>query len=201
MTAEDETIPIEPSTDLAAIELPARVGDELAAVYGADAVRTADDWLAALDAAVESADGESLGAADLCTTDDSPHVLETDDGRQAYQCAFDPIAVPFLTGQPATIRTRCVTTGATIRFSVADGTVRASPETAVFSVGVAPDVDATPPFTPAETYGIVCPYGNVYEDREGYRAWAARTDAATAALPLEYGVAIVGGLVERLAAE
>lgn len=197
MTDDPDLIRLDASTDLDDIDLPATLGDRLASLYGVDSVSTAEDWVAAISAAAEPTAGDSLGLDDLCTTDTSPHILETDDGTQAYQCVFDPMLVPFVTDAPATVRSECPTTGERVTFEVNDG-VRADTETAVFSVGIAPGAAGDPPFTPAETYGYVCPYGNIFADRAAYDAWADETDAITASLPLEYGVALVGGLARHI---
>lgn len=185
-------------TDPTEVSLPPTVGDRLAAQYGAVSVGTAADWLDALFEAIEPTGGGSLDASDLCTTDDSPHVIASADGTQAYRCVLDPMLVPFLTGDPGTVRSTCPTSDEAVAVDIADGTVDVTPETAVFSVGVDPEPTVDPPYTPAETYGHVCPYANVFADEEAYDAWAAKTAAATTALPLEDAVAVVAGLARRI---
>ncbi|WP_424019673.1 organomercurial lyase [Halorientalis pallida] len=199
MTAESDSIRIEPAFEPAAIEIPEPVGDRIADLYGVETVRTAEDWLVALATALDSTDGEPLGVADLCTTDESPHVLERDGERQAYQCVYDPMIVPFLTDEPADVTTACPTTGETVTLEIRDGAVDVTPETAVFSIGVDASGAAEPPSTPAESYGYVCPYGNAFADWDAYEDWAADTDAVTAAIPLEYGVSLAGELGRRMA--
>lgn len=199
MTAETDSIRIEPAFEPAAIEIPDSVGESLAELYGVETVRTAEDWLAALTTALEPTGGEPLGAEDLCTTDESPHVLERDGERQAYQCVYDPMIVPFLTDKPGTITTACPTTGETVHLEIRDGAVDVTPEMAVFSIGVDAGGATEPPYTPAESYGFVCPYGNAFADWDAYEAWAEGTDAVTAAIPLKYGVSLAGELGRRMA--
>ncbi|SDF14115.1 organomercurial lyase [Halorientalis regularis] len=199
MTAETDSIRIEPAFEPAAIEIPGQVGERIADLYGVETVRTAEDWLAALTTVLDSTDGEPLGVADLCTTDESPHVLERDGERQAYQCVYDPMIVPFLTDEPAAVTTVCPTTGETVTLEIRDGAVDVTPETAVFSIGVDASGATEPPSTPAESYGFVCPYGNAFADWAAYEDWAADTDAVTAAIPLEYGVSLAGELGRQMA--
>lgn len=194
---------IEPEIDPADIELPAALGAEIAAVYGVDSVETATDWLDALESGLEPT-GRTLGIDDLCTTENSDHVLTTPDGEQAYQCVFDPMIVPFVTGDPGTVRSACPTSGEETTIDIGVDGVYASPETAVFSFGVAANAAASlgdPPLTPRETYGSCCPYGNAFATRDAYESWAAETDAITTAVPLEYGVALVGEMANRLVSE
>jgi len=200
MTETHDSIRIEPTVELSDIELPVALGDGIAAFYGVETVATAADWLDALDAGLDTTDVTPMAVDDLCTTDDSPHVLETDDRTQAYQCVFDPMIVPFLTQEPATVRSVCPVTGTEVVFEISDGEVQARPESAFFSLGMDAATNATPPHTPEETYGVFCPYGNVFASRDAYTQWANETDAITTPLPLEYGVAVVGGLAQRLGA-
>lgn len=196
MTTTD-AIRIEPTVDVADIELDSALGDEIAAFYGVEAVRTVEDWLDAIEAGTTGAG--TLTADDLCTTDESPHVLETDGRTQAYQCVIDPMIVPFLTDEPATVRSTCPITGAEVDFEIADGDVHVRQEGAFFSLGIDPDATGSPLHESDETYRTFCPYGNVFASRDAYEQWADETDAITMRLPLEYGVAVVGGIARRLA--
>ncbi|WP_335999754.1 organomercurial lyase [Halorientalis halophila] len=201
MTTNTDAIRIEPTTDAATVELPERLGDAIAELYGVDGVETAADLLGAVTFAVEPTAKDPLGPEDLCTTEESPHVLTADGERQAYQCVYDPMIVPFLTGEAGTVTSECPTSGETVRFEVtADGTVHATPETAVFSFGVDATASGDPPYAPEEMYGYTCPYGNVFVDRDAYGEWAAESDAVTAPLPLEYGLAIASELAGRMTA-
>lgn len=197
MTTSD-AIQIEPTVDLSEIDLPTPFGEEIAAFYGTETVETAADWLDALDDGLEPTDGDAMRVEDLCTTADSSHVLETDAETQAYQCVIDPMVVPFLTGESATVRSVCPVTGEDILFEITGTEVTASPESAFFSLGVAPDATGRPPYTPEEVYGSFCPYGNVFASKVAYEQWAAETEAITTRLPLEYGVAVVGAIAQRI---
>lgn len=202
MTDDPDTTRIDPDVVPADIDLPAALGAAIAAFYGFDRVATVADWLDALDAGLEPT-GRPLGLDDLCTTDESAHVLTTGDREQAYQCVIDPMLVPFVTDEPGTVRSVCPTTETDIVVDIDSDGVRARPETAVFSLGIAPDAAAVvgdPPLTPGETYGSFCPYGNAFATEAAYEEWAAETDAITTAIPLEDGVAIAGEMADRLVA-
>lgn len=200
MTTSD-SVQVEPTVDPHDIDLPSRLGDQIAAFYDTETVETAGDWLDALDEGLEPSDERAISVDDLCTTDESPHVLETDDDTQAYQCVIDPMIVPFLTDDPATVRSACPVTGDDIVFEITAGEVTARPEGAFFSLGIAPEASGTPPYASEEVYGSFCPYGNVFASKEAYEQWAGETDALTTRLPLEYGVAVVGAIARRIGAE
>jgi len=200
MTVNDDAIRVEPTVDVDDIELPPAMGAAIAEFYGVETVRTAADWLDALDAGLDTAGERPIDVDDLCTTDESPHVLETDAGTQAYQCVFDPMIVPFLTDEAATVRSRCPVTDEEVVFDIAEGDIHARPESAVLSLGIDPTATPDPPYSPEETYGTFCPYGNVFASRDAYEQWADDTEAIVTRLPLEYGVAVVGGIARRLAA-
>ncbi|MFB6179986.1 MAG: organomercurial lyase [Halorientalis sp.] len=192
-----ETTRIEPTVDVSDIELPAALGAAIGKYFGVGTVRTAADWLDALETGLDTS-GDPISVEDLCTTADSPHVLDTAAGTQAYQCATDPMIVPFLTDEPATVRSRCPISDEEVVFEIEDRAVHARPERAVFSLGIDLAASGDPPHSPAETYGIFCPSGNVFTSRDAYEQWAADTEAITTRLPLEHGVAVVGALASRL---
>lgn len=203
ITESDDPTRIEPDVEPATVSLPAALGNRIATFFGVEQVETGADWINALETGMEPA-GEDFGLDDLCTTDESPHVLETATTEQAYQCVIDPLVVPFVTDEPGTIRSACPVEGEEIVVAIdADG-VRARPETAFFSLGIAEGAverAGDPPHSPASTYGAFCPYANAFASKDAYETWAAETDAVTARVPLEYGVTLVGTLAQRMTAD
>lgn len=202
ITTSSDPTRIDPDVEPATVTLPSALGDRIAAFFGVEQVATGTDWIDALETGMEPT-GETFSLDDLCTTDASPHVIEIAASEQAYQCVIDPLLVPFVTGDPATVRSVCPVTDEEIVIEVdADG-VRAQPETAFFSLGIAESAverAGDPPHSPASTYEAFCPYVNAFASKGAYEEWAATTGAVTARVPLEYGVTLVGALAERLTA-
>jgi hypothetical protein len=168
LTGRDDPTRIDPDVEPATVSLPQELGDRIAAFFGVEQVRTGEDWIDVLEVGIEPT-GDAFSLADLCTTAESPHVLETTTSEQAYQCVIDPLIVPLVTDEPATIRSVCPVGGEEIVVEVdADG-VRARPETAFFSIGIAEDAlerAGPPPHAPADTYGAFCPYANAFASKE-----------------------------------
>jgi len=135
---------------------------------------------------------------DLCTTDDGAHAFVGDELTESYICVLDPLAVPFLTDTPGTIRSTTPERGTTVELSVtADGVEYSHPD-AVISIGVSDEVDCESCATIEDTYEQVCPYIHVFEDEAEYETWAETTDATTTSVPVETGVALAGALAENL---
>jgi hypothetical protein len=148
--------------------------------------------------------GDAFGLDTLCTTDESPHVLQTAADEQAYQCVIDPLVVPFVADEPGTVRSACPVTGDSVVVAIDGDGVHARLETAFFSIGIAENAlegVGDPPHPPAATYGAFCPYANAFASKEADEEWASSTAAVTARVPLEYGVTLVGTLAERMTAD
>jgi hypothetical protein len=179
-----------------------RLPDDIAAgfgeLYGSDPPETAAAWVQLLRDRKREADGEPPTVEDLCTTDEGAHAFVGDDLTQSYLCVLDPLAVPFLTDRPGTIRSTTPERARNIEITVGPDGVDYSHPAAVVSLGVADETDCESCATIEETYQQVCPYIHVFEDQAEYESWAATTDAATTSVPVETGVALAGALAETL---
>jgi len=196
-----EPVRIDPTTDLAEVPIPTHVGERLQTLYGSEAPPTdAATWIDATRAGIEAVRGRSPTIEDLCTASDGRHVFEAADGehRQAYVCVLDPLAYPFLTDTPGTVRSRTPVREATVTVAIAPEGVEVSHEDAVVSLGVSDHVQSVEAVTPEVIYRQVCGYIQVFEDAAEYEAWAAEAEAATTSYPAETGVGLAAGIAGAL---
>jgi hypothetical protein len=178
--------------------LPEDIAAGFGQLYGSEPPETGAAWVQLLRDRKREADGEPPSVEDLCTTDDGAHAFVGDDLTQSYICVLDPLAVPFLTDRPGTIRSTTPKRGTKVEIAVGgDGVDYSHPE-AVVSLGVADETDCESCVTIEETYEQVCPYIHVFADESEYESWAATTDAATTSVPVETGVALAGAFAETL---
>jgi len=178
--------------------LPADVAAGLGNLYGTAPPDTAAAWVEMLRDRKRDWDGEPPSAEDLCTTKHGAHAFVGEGRSQSYICVLDSLIVPFLTDTPGTVRSTTPVRGATVAITVtADGVDYSHPD-AVVSLGVADAVDCASCTSIEETYEHTCPYIHVFEDDAEYETWAETTDAATTGLSVETGVALAGGLAEKL---
>lgn len=165
--------------------IPTPLGTRLQRAIGlAERPRTFGDWVDAMVVVAERGDLDVDPDA-LCTTDDSPHRAVVDGETQHYQCAIDPVIVPFLATDVdvAMVGTVSPVSGTAVEFTVTEHGIDAEPASAVTSFGVAADVEERDDVVrPEQVYALVCPYVNAFPSREEYREWAADTDAETMAL-------------------
>lgn len=190
-----------PTVDLAAVSLPADVGEKLQTLYDAETPPgDAAEWIAATRRATAEALGREPTAEDLCTTDDGAHRFEPADGSesQSYVCVLDPLLYPFLVDQPGTVWSATPVCEETVTVDVTREGVEASHPEAVVSIGVSEHVDGIEGVTPATIYRQVCGYIHVFADREEYDTWAGEVEAATTAVDVETGVGVAKGLADEL---
>lgn len=168
--------------------IPATLGSQLQRALGLETPpRTFGDWVDAMVRVAERGDLDVDRDA-LCTTADSPHRAAVDGETQHYQCVLDPVILPFLAADVETvdIETQSPAGGTVVELTVTERGIDAEPSSAVTSFGVAADVaEPDGPVSPAQLYGLVCPYVNAFPTREAYQAWADETDAVTMALGLD----------------
>ncbi|MFB6089736.1 MAG: organomercurial lyase [Halobellus sp.] len=140
-----------------------------------------------------------VSAADLCTTDASPHRAVVDRGSQSFQCVTDAFIYAGRRGGDVTVRTVSPLDGRGLAVDYdADGTVSA-PDGAVLSFGV--ERGASPPdgpVTPEQMYGRVCPYSKAFASRDEYERWTdARPEVASQALRLDDALALLARVTGR----
>lgn len=177
-------------------DLPDDLQTSLGRLLGADAIETLGDWI---DAVRRRTTGGPIRVEDLChANEETGHRGELDGDTYHFQCFYDAVALAALADEPIDIRTE--SPDGTVVEARANGTddLSVTPETAVFSFGVAdavePPADGEPDH--ADVYAAVCPYVKTFPDRRAYERWAETVPAATVALPLEGATEIAAALVE-----
>jgi hypothetical protein len=74
-----------------------------------------------------------------------------------------------------------------------------TPQTAVFSLGIAVDAHEQSGGNPTlqDSYAAICPYVKAFPDRDAYKAWADEVAAATVATPLSGATAFARALTDE----
>lgn len=174
--------------------LPADLGAPLGRLIGEPPVETIAEWLAAVR---RLTDGGAIGIEHLCHADgQTPHRGQMDGETYHFQCFYDAVALSALADEPVEVRTESPD-GTVIEARASDETLDVTPEAAVFSFGVGPDIappDGDP--TVGDIYGAVCPYVRAFPDRAAYERWAEEVPAATVGLPLAGATDIAAALAE-----
>ena len=183
----DEASPLE-------AELPTELQVPLGRVLGEPPVETLGAWLAAV--RQRTGDGP-IDAEHLCHADEeTDHVGRLDGETYHFQCFYDAVALSALADEPVEVRTESPD-GTVIEARASDETLDVTPEAAVFSFGVGPDIappDGDP--TVGDIYGAVCPYVRAFPDQAAYERWAEEVPAATVGLPLAGATDIAAALAE-----
>lgn len=186
MTAHDA------SDSNSAVEIPAALGEQLQRVQGlADPPRTLTEWGAAIGDIVGQEDVD-VGLQALCTTDESPHRARFDGRTQHFVCVQDAFIVPAVVDGADTvdIETESPVSGDRISIEVDGDDVITDPPDAVMSIGVEAGLseDAVDGEARSLSYGMICPYGHAFVDREEYEEWAESVEAVTMVAPLSGAV-------------
>ncbi|WP_247729836.1 organomercurial lyase [Halovivax limisalsi] len=174
------------------VDLPRDLRRSLEGFLGVESVTTLREWAREIRRGV----GGSITRSDLCHADaETDHWGELDGERYYFACFYDAVVLAALADGPVDVRTRSPE-GTVVRArAVGTDELRARPERAVFSLGVAADATAgTDGPTRAETYAAVCPYVQAFPTRAAYERWAASVDAATVGLPLDGATAFAEAL-------
>lgn len=175
--------------------LPPEMAATIGRFLGREPIRTLGEWAAALR---EGHGVDEITTEELClTTETTPHRGVLDGETFNFACFYDAVILAAMTGDPVDIRTRSPE-GATIEArAVGTDELTVDPPEAVFSLGIALDVE-TPGeagLRPERGYEAICPYVRAFPDREAYTRWAASVPAATIGLPLEGATAFATALV------
>jgi hypothetical protein len=190
-----------PTDEVVDIELGEPFRSHVADAFGFDAEpATFRDLWARMLRTFEAALDRPVSAADLCTTEASPHRAVLDGKSQSFQCVTDAFVFAGLRDSEVTVRTVSPLDGAelTVKFD-ATGAVT-TPDEAVLSVGVERAAEAPDgPVTPERMYGQLCPYSKAFAAREEYERWTdARPEVVTEALPLDEAVTLLVRLTGRV---
>jgi alkylmercury lyase len=164
--------------------LPDDMQTALGRFVGLESVETLDEWSAQIR---RQTGGGSIETDHLCHTDEqTDHWGEVNGERYHFQCFYDAVVLAALENQPVNIHT--VSPGGSVIEASVVGTEELSvtPETAVFSLGIALDAHKHSSGTPTlqDSYAAICPYVKAFPDRDAYQHWADGVPAATVATPL-----------------
>lgn len=163
---------------------------------------TYGEWAEGIVEAFEADAQHELSTEDLCETDDSPHSATVGGETTHYMCAQDPLVVGLLAEEPVTVESAPPNRAASIRIEFRPGgEIAMEPAGALFSFGIAADAETPATITPAEIYGLVCPYGHAFPNDDAYQEWAADVDAVTDVLSVPAGIAVMAALIEAAGVE
>jgi len=179
-------------------QLPDDVQAALGRFVGVESVETLAEWSEQIR---RLTGGGSIDVSSLCHTDEAAdHWGEVDGERYHFQCFYDAVILAALEDKPVNIHT--VSPGGEVVKAHAVGSEELSvtPDTAVFSLGIALDAgeqsDGNP--TLQDGYAAICPYVKAFPDRDAYEAWAETVPAATVATPLSGATAFARTLTAEV---
>lgn len=198
----DDDERIGPELRLEELAIPPHVGERLAALHGRDGrLDDGAEWVEAIRSEARDLHGEPPSESDLCTSQDGPHNVSIGDDTTSYICVLDPLVVPFLRGEPGTIRSKTPEDGENVTIEIEPDGVTATPTDAVISLGVSHDIDADEKVSREAIYAWTCPYIHAFATVDEYERWDGSVDAATTSVSVETGVAIARELANELFGE
>lgn len=175
--------------------LPADLATGLGRLLGREPVETLAEWT---DAVRRHTGGGSIAVEDLCHVDRETGHWGTFAGeRYDFACFFDAVVLAALADAPVGIRT-VSPGGAVVRgMAAGSGDLAVAPASAVFSFGVAEDLDTSPAGGPSQgdVYRAVCPSVRAFPDAEAYNRWTRDVPAVTVGIPLAGATDLVAALV------
>jgi hypothetical protein len=141
--------------------------------------------------------GGSIDVEQLCHTDETTaHWGEVDGERYHFRCFYDAVILAALEDEPVDIHT-VSPDGVVVEARAAGSeTLSVTPDTAVFSLGIALDAHEPSGGDPTlqDGYAAICPYVKAFPDRDAYEAWATGVPAATVGMPLSGATAFARAL-------
>ena len=149
------------------VPIPREVGERLRMIFelgGAPA--TLGDLSGALGPLLAT-----LSQEQLCAAKASAHEVRTGERTLYMNCVMDALILPFLTGEPAEIRSKSPLTKAIVTARIAPPAIDFTPAEAVISFGVSRK-------TSGATLEAVCPYINAFPTPSEYARWTAATPAS-----------------------
>jgi len=175
-------------------QLPDDLRTALGRFLGVESVDTLAEWGEQIR---RRAGGGSIDVEQLCHTDgDSAHWGAVDGERYHFRCFYDAVILASLEDSPVDIHT-VSPDGAVVEARAVGGEeLSVTPETAVFSLGIALDAHERSGGDPTlqDGYAAICPYVKAFPDREAYEAWATEVPAATVGTPLSGATAFARAL-------
>lgn len=178
------------------VPLPEDVRAALGRLLGSDPLPTLGEWADRVGQRVGAGDG--IDVEDLCHADDTAHWGEADGERHHFVCFYDAVALAALTDRSVDVRTESPDGTVIEARATGDGDLTVTPEEAVFSFGVATDIEAADDgeVTHADVYGAICPYVKAFPNEAAYKEWAEDVPAATVGIPLSGATGLAAALVD-----
>ncbi|MBX0298159.1 organomercurial lyase [Haloarcula nitratireducens] len=178
-------------------QLPAELQTALGRFVGVESVETLADWAEQIR---QQVGGGAIDVEQLCHTDeDTVHWGVVDGERYSFQCFYDAVILAALEAEPVALHTVSPDGVAIEAHVVESEELSVTPDTAVFSLGIASDAGERSGGTPTlqDGYAAICPYVKAFPDREAYEAWAGDVPAATVAMPLSGATAFARALTRE----
>jgi len=175
-------------------QLPDDLQAALGRFVGVESVDTLAEWGEQIR---QRTGGGAIDVDQLCHTDEeADHWGEVAGKRYHFQCFYDAVILAALEETPVDVHTVSPDGVAIEAHAVGSEELSVTPETAVFSLGIALDADEQSNGNPTlqDGYAAVCPYVKAFPDRDAYEAWADDVPAATVATPLSGATAFARAL-------
>ena len=176
--------------------LPSDVQTTLGEFLGAESVGTLGEWVAEVR---NRTGGGAITVDDLChAAEETGHWGVTNGKTHHFECFYDAVILAALTETPVDVHTESAD-GTVIEAEAAGTTgLTVTPPEAVFSFGIAENVDPPTDGGPShgDVYAAVCPYVRAFPTLDAYERWAETVPAATVAVPLAGATDVAAALVE-----
>lgn len=183
--------------DLLDQPLPGDLQSALGRFLGRDSVETLAEWVSEIR---QRTGGGSINVDQLCHTDEeTAHWGDVGGERFHFQCFYDAVILAALEDREVDVHTVSPEGAVVEARAVGSEELSVTPETAVFSLGIALDAHERSEGNPTlqDSYAAVCPYVKAFPDRDAYKAWADEVPAATVATPLSGATALARALTDE----
>jgi hypothetical protein len=177
--------------------LPDDLQSALGRFLGRDSVQTLAEWASEIR---QRTGGGSIDVDQLCHTDEeTAHWGDVGSERFHFQCFYDAVILAALEERTVDVHTVSPEGAVVEARAVGSEELSVTPETAVFSLGIALDAREQSGGNPTlqDSYAAVCPYVRAFPDRDAYKAWADEVPAATVATPLSGATAFARALTDE----
>ncbi|NHN41286.1 alkylmercury lyase [Halorubellus sp. JP-L1] len=181
--------------DVLDAELPADLRASLGRFVGRASVDTLGEWAMHVRRITP---GRSIAVEQLCHADAETEHWGTAGGeRYHFQCFYDAVVLAAIEDHPVDVHTESPGGGVVEARAVGSESLSVSPESAVFSFGIANDARERSGGEPTleDGYAAICPYVKAFPDYDAYERWADHVPAATVALPLSGATDVANALV------
>lgn len=177
-------------------QLPVDLQTALGSFVGRGTVDTLAEWASEIR---RHTGGGSIEVDQLCHTDEkTDHWGDVNGERYHFRCFYDAVVLAALEDRPVDVHSISPDDTVVEARAVGSEELSVTPESAVFSLGIARDAhersDGNP--TLQDSYAAICPYVKAFPDRDAYEAWADDDSAVTVATPLSGATAFAQALTE-----